>query len=190
MVELPVSIIEMIDESDASPEVAELFAEVKRDMSLPIAPNLIRAQAAAPNIARGTWEAMKHLYLSNSLPLQLKAMILYAIANANECEYCSAVHGVTCKSVGVDEKTLDMLTNNLSGLEPRRAQAIVNFAVQVARDPHNLTEADYDAVRDQGIEEEELVEIIGLAAIGSYFDIIADAFKIPVDDIFKGEVAQ
>ena len=40
---------------------------------------------------------------------------------------------------------------------------------------------DYDALRAQGVSEEELVEIIHLAAMASSGDKLADALKIEVD---------
>jgi alkylhydroperoxidase family enzyme len=49
-------------------------------------------------------------------------------------------------------------------------------------DRHNLSDADYDSVREQGVSDEEIVEIISLAALGNYLDTIADSLKLEVDD--------
>jgi alkylhydroperoxidase family enzyme len=40
---------------------------------------------------------------------------------------------------------------------------------------------DFDRVREQGITDEELVEIILVAAAANYVDTLADTFKIEVD---------
>jgi alkylhydroperoxidase family enzyme len=57
-------------------------------------------------------------------------------------------------------------------------QEIIKFAVRCALSPQGLTEADYDKVREQGVSDEELVEIIGWAAIAMYNDTISDSLKL------------
>ena len=81
----------------------------------------------------------------------------------------------------INEDTLKMLTENLADLEPRRVQAIVDFALDVSHDPQELTEEDYQKVIDQGVSAEEMTEIIMVAALGVFYDLCADAFKIDLD---------
>ena len=108
-------------------------------------------------------------------------MILYAIAEQNECQYCSASHELTCRTLGIDEETLHKLVNDLPHLSPERIRATIQFALKVARSPKALVREDYDALRAQGVSDEELVEIIQLAAMASSGDVLADALKIEVD---------
>ena len=117
--------------------------------------------------------------------MSLASMIMFSIASAKNCQYCSAVHQVTCKTLGVDEETLTALAGHLETLAPRRVQEIVKFAIKCAMDPQSLSAADYDAVRDQGIGDDELMEIIALAALANYLDTLADGMKIEVDSVFK-----
>ena len=53
----------------------------------------------------------------------------------------------------------------------------------------SLTDADYEEVRNQGVSDEEMVEIIALAALGNYLDTIADSLKLPVDDFIAQALA-
>jgi uncharacterized peroxidase-related enzyme len=182
---IEVSNIEMVDETTTDSEVSETYEQIRKGMQLPFVPNLFKSTAGSPAVLSGSWGVFNNVFVQSSLPIALKAMILYSIASANNCEYCSVVHQATCKSLGVDESTLKMLTDNLKDLEPRRVQAIVDFALKVADLSHSLQEEDYENVRDQGVTEEELVEIIGLAALGNYLDSLADAFKIDVDGPIK-----
>ncbi len=111
-------------------------------------------------------------------------MILFSISAAKKCQYCSAVHQVTCKTLGVEEDTLAALDSNLEALAPQRVQAIVRFAQKCALDPQSLEAADYEAVRAQGIGDQELMEIIALAALGNLLDTLADGMKVEVDSVF------
>jgi alkylhydroperoxidase family enzyme len=83
--------------------------------------------------------------------------------------------------LGVDEETLEMLAKNLDNVSPKRLQAIIQFALKCAFDPQRLTAADYDRVREQGISDDELAQIIFLTALANFNDTLADGFKIEVE---------
>ena len=121
------------------------------------------------------------LYEHSTLPQSLRAMISYAIAEQNDCQYCSAAHELTCRTLGIDEETLHKLVNDLPHLTPERIRMTIQFALKVARSAKSLVREDYDALRAQGVSDEELVEIIQVAALASSGDVLADALKIEVD---------
>jgi uncharacterized peroxidase-related enzyme len=181
---LPISDLPIISEEDAVDEVGELYDEIKRMLESPFVPNICKVSAGSPTVLAGTWAVFRHVHLESSLPLSLKAMVLYSIASANRCTYCSAVHQVTCRTLGVDEDTLVALNRNLSALSPQRVQTIIKFAVKCATDGQQLTKADYDQVREEGINDEELMEIIALAALGNYLDTLTDAMKLEIDSVY------
>ena len=181
MTNLSISDLPIIDDEEANSRIKESFEEIQRLMGIPFVPNLFRVTANSENVLLGTWELMKNVYLNANLPKAITAMILYHIAESNNCAYCGSIHKVTCQTLGINEETLAALANDLTALNPLRVQAIVKFANKAAYDAHGLTEADFENLRDHGVTDEEITEIIGVAAIGNYFDTIADAMKIPVD---------
>jgi uncharacterized peroxidase-related enzyme len=108
-------------------------------------------------------------------------MILYTIAQRGHCQYCSASHELTCRTLGIDEVTLNALAQDLSHVSPQRIQAIIEFAEKAAHAPKSLQAEDFERVRAEGVTDEELIEIVQVAALGVYSDILADALKIEVD---------
>jgi hypothetical protein len=60
--------VPMIEEAEASGEVAELYADIQRDMGIPFVPNIDKALANSPNALRGTWEVLKNVFLQTSWP--------------------------------------------------------------------------------------------------------------------------
>ncbi|MDX2316454.1 MAG: hypothetical protein QNL90_20540 [Gammaproteobacteria bacterium] len=176
------SALPCIQESEASGEVAAIYEEIQRELGIPFVPNIDKTLAVSPKALAGKWQLFRNVFLGTSLPASLAAMILYTVAAANKCNYCGSIHKVTCRSVGIDENTLAALDSDLAGLSPRRVQAIVAFAKKCATDRHNLSDADYESVREQGISDEEIVEIVSLAALGNYLDTIADSLKLEVDE--------
>jgi len=182
---LPISGLPLDDEGDAFGEARESFDDIKRVMEIPFIPNIYKALATSPRALAGTWDVFRNVFLGTSLPRALASMVLFSIAHAKHCRYCSSVHEVTCKTLGVDEESLAALHDDIAALAPRRVHAIVVFARKCALDPQGLDDDDFAAVRDHGVSDEEIVDIIALAGLGNYLDTVADAMKISVDSVFE-----
>jgi uncharacterized peroxidase-related enzyme len=170
-----------IEEAEASGEIADLYGEIQRAMGIPFVPEADKILANAPNALRGTWAAIDQIFLQSSLPASLASMILFSVSSANNCQYCAPMFKATCMSAGIDGDTLAALDRDLDGLSPMRVQAIVKFAQKCARDRANLGEADYESVRAQGVSEQEILEIIALAALANFLNTVADSLKLQID---------
>lgn len=175
---LPISKLPVMEEEDAAGEIAEIFDEIRAMLNVPSVGIADLAAASSPATLISGTRLFHDFFQRATLPPPLLFMIHYAISSARNCKYCSASFQHACRSVGIDEEMLQALVNNLDAVNPKRAQEIIKFAVQCALDPQGLTEADYDRVRDQGVSDEELVEIIGWAALAMYNDTISDAMKL------------
>ncbi len=178
-----------ITEAEASEEVAAIFGQVKQALQIPFVPNILKMLANSPQALRATVGAMSELQLNSTLPKPVVSMVLYSIAAASECRYCGSVHKLSCRTVGIDEATLAALSGNLGTLTPQRVQAIVTFAVKVAKSPKSLSGGDFDKLREMGVSDAEVVEIVALAALGGYLDSVADALKIDVDEMIAQGLA-
>ena len=178
-----------VEEEDATGEIAEIYDAVKKAMQVPVVPNIDKILANSPPALKGTVNLMGDLYMGSSLPQPVVAMLLYSISLARSCQYCSSFHRLTCRMVGVDESMLAAVGNNLGSVTPERVQAIVAFGVKAAMSTNELTDADYDKLRDMGISDAEIVEIVALSGMGVYLNIVADALKIEVDDMIKQGLA-
>jgi uncharacterized peroxidase-related enzyme len=170
-----------IEEEEATGDVARIYAEIKRDLQLPVAPNYAKALAVSPAALAIYWDFQRSFYQHTTLPESLTSMIFFTIAETGNCQYCSAANELTCRTLGVEEETLHALVEDLGAVSPQRLQAIIEFALKVSRDPQGLVAEDYERVREQGVTDEELVEIILIAAIGKYNDTLADALKVEVE---------
>lgn len=178
---LPISGLPLIEEDEATAEVAQIYAEIKRDMQVPFVPNYFKALAVSPTALLINWEGFRSMIHHATLPHSLIAMIHYTIAKSRQCEYCSATNELTCRTLGIDEETLAALVEDLGNVSPKRIQAIIEFALKAAHTPQGLVAEDYERVREQGVTDEELAEIILMVALGNYADTLADVLKIKVD---------
>jgi uncharacterized peroxidase-related enzyme len=178
-----VSDLPIISEDDAAGEVANIYEQYKREMQTPYIPNIMKVLAISPSALAFHWDFLKSLSKNGTLPEALRYMILYTIAAYKDSRYCSAGNELTCRTLGIDEATIRTLVEDVDSITPHRIRQIIKFALQVALDPQGLTEEDYTRVRDSGISDEEMVEIIQLAAISNYMNTMSDALRVPIEQI-------
>jgi uncharacterized peroxidase-related enzyme len=171
----------MVEEDTASSEVAEVYGEIKQMLKIPFVPNSLKTLAVSPAALKIYWGMYRSFFQHATLPHALVSMILYTVAQRNDCMYCSANNELTCRTLGVDEETLKALSSDLSKISPERLQAIIEFAAKAAKEPHSLGLQDYEKVRDHGLSDTELVEVLLVAAIGNLNDTLADSLKFEVE---------
>jgi len=181
--------IPFVEEDQATGEIAEIYDSVKKAMQVPEVPNIDKVLAQSPQALKATVGMLGELYMGSSLPQPIVAMLLYSISLARQCQYCSSMHRLTCRAVGVDETMLSAVGNDLGSVTPERVQAIVAFGIKAAMSSSDLTEADYDKLRNMGISDSEIVEIVALSGMGVYLNIIAEALKIEVDEMIQQGLA-
>jgi alkylhydroperoxidase family enzyme len=178
---LPISKVSMIDEEEATGEVAQIYDEIRRELGTPFVTNGFKSIAGSVPVLNIYWAMIRSVYQYITLPEALVHMILFCIATARNCQYCSGLNQIACRTLGVDDETLEALAKDLDAVSPQRIQEIIKFAMKCAFDPQSLVEADYDRVREQGVTDEELVEIVFLAALGNFNDTMSDGLKIELD---------
>jgi uncharacterized peroxidase-related enzyme len=177
--------IPVIEEEEATGEVADIYAEVKRFMQMPVVPNLVKSLSSSPAVMHSHWTSYREFLSRTILPPSLAGMILYAVAQSNHCEYCSAINEMSCRSYGIDEETLGAMVNDLDSVNPERLRAILEFVVKAVHYPHEVTRADYDGLRGNGLTDEEIIEVLYLGSISVLNNILSDAMKMEVDPMVK-----
>ncbi len=169
---------------DAPQEVQDLYEDFHRRMSFPAAPNFIMTQGHSPTVARGTWDVVRNVLVSGEIPRWIKEMIFAAISKDRNCHYCAAAHIACCRMLGVNPELLDSLVRDINSIPAPKLRDMILFAVKCSRDPQSLTETDYKTLRQHGLKQSEVVEVIAMAALSVYANIIADATAMEADAMF------
>jgi alkylhydroperoxidase family enzyme len=84
--------------------------------------------------------------------------------------------------VGVDQNLLDTMDKDPDSLPSDRVRVIIEFALKCSMHQENPTAEDFEIVRAQGVTDEEIVQIISLAALANYLNTMANALRVEVDD--------
>lgn len=178
---LATSNLPIVEEDEATDDVARVFDEVKRELQIPYVPNWGKALAVSPAALATHWDFQRSFYQRTTLPRTLIAMILYTVAETGKCEYCSALNEMYCRTMGIDGEMLSALVKDLGNVSPERIRVIIAFALKAARHAQEVEAEDFDRLRKEGVTDEEIMEILLVAAMSRYTNTLSDALRIDVD---------
>ena len=110
------------------------------------------------------------------LDKKLREMVYLLTSQINGCEYCLASHTSTAVEHGVMTLEESIQARKAQSPDPR-ADALLKFAKEVVEKRGHVSDETFQAVKDQGFSDEEIVETIGtigLATLSNYTAIVGD----------------
>jgi len=114
-----------------------------------------------------------------------REMIVVATSGANDCLYCVVAHGAILRIYAKNPRVADQVAVNYRKAEiTPRQKAMLAFALKVATDSAALEEADYDAARKHGFDDEDLWDIGSIAAFFAMSNRIANLIAMRPNDEF------
>ena len=143
-------------------------------------------------VAQGTWDIVRNILVGGEIPRWMKEMLFVAISKDRQCQYCTAAHMACCRMLGVNLEMLDQLVDDVGNLSDPKLRDMILFGLKCSRDPQGLSDQDYKSLRDHGLKQSEIVELIGMSALAVYANIMADATAMEPDKMFqpKGRAVQ
>lgn len=104
------AIIRLMEESEATGRVKEIFEEIKATLQVPFVPQLFRALGTKPDQLEAVWVQVKGLFGTGSLDVKTKALTALAVAAAQRCSYFVKIHSILAKRLGTtDEEIAELL---------------------------------------------------------------------------------
>jgi uncharacterized peroxidase-related enzyme len=114
-----------------------------------------------------------------------REMIVVATSGANDCLYCVVAHGAILRIYAKNPRVADQVAVNYRKAEiTSRQKAMLAFALKVATDSASLEEADYDAVRAHGFDDEAIWDIGAIAAFFAMSNRIANLIAMRPNEEF------
>ena len=163
-----------------SPEIAELPADIKARVlevqeKAGFVPNVFLAFARRPAEWRAFFAYHDALMVpesvgrSSNLTKGDREMIVTATSAANNCLYCVVAHGAILRIYEKKPLLADQVAVNYrkADITPRQ-RAMLDFAMKVCLQSHQIDDADIDALRPHGFDDEDAWDI---AAITAFFGL-------------------
>jgi len=96
----------------------------------------------------------------------LGEQIALAVAGENSSKYCAAVHTRIAKDSGISAEEAALNVQGISSVP--RTGLILQFAIKLIRLGGALSESDINLLRDHGVSDGEIIEIIAHVAFGLF----------------------
>jgi uncharacterized peroxidase-related enzyme len=173
--------LKALDKNEVPEAVREIFAEIEAGFGG--IPNLFKTYAHYPPLLRANWEKMKATMETGELPAKLKQTIALLVSQDNTTEYCIQAHSQILLNMGISESELQNIREGKLeqvGFSDKEIM-LIELMRQVNRNPNQIPDSDFQAVKTAGISDAELVEAYGVMELFVGFNKFLDSLQVELE---------
>jgi uncharacterized peroxidase-related enzyme len=114
-----------------------------------------------------------------------REMIVVATSGANNCHYCVVAHGAILRIRAKSPLVADQVAINhrKADITPRQ-RAMLDFALKVALESHQVDEGDFAALAKDGFSKDDVWDIAAIAAFFAMSNRLANVSSMRPNDEF------
>lgn len=114
-----------------------------------------------------------------------REMIVIATSAKNSCLYCVVAHGALLRIYAKQPLVADQVAvNHLKADITPRQKAMLDFAIKVCLASQEIGDADYEALRGHGFDDEDIWDIAAITAFFGLSNRMANAISMRPNDEF------
>lgn len=124
-------------------------------------PNHFFVELNFPEFFTAKLGATKVLWEMGELSMEEIQHVGILVSQANGCPYCTAAFcTILNHGLGTEESYVgELLQSGLDAVEGERLRALLEYALQVNREPAAVTDALVDSLRSQGLSDKGIVQL-------------------------------
>ncbi|MBD1839495.1 carboxymuconolactone decarboxylase family protein [Coleofasciculus sp. FACHB-64] len=165
-------------------KVKTVYNEILSELGFGIIPNIFKSMAINPDVLEGNWKKFRATILQGDVPRTLKEMVGVAISQAHNSPYALNVHLHGLSALGMSEEVLRTLVSDFAACPlPKREKAVISFGLLAGTKPQELTAKDYQNLRELGLDDSEIFEIIATADLFTSINRYTDAIALEIDQL-------
>jgi uncharacterized peroxidase-related enzyme len=170
--------IDTVPEESAAGALAEFYQQQKRAWGF--LPNFAEVFSARPEVAMA-WSVLNKT-VRDGMDRRRFEIATIGAARALRSTYCTAAHSKFLRDECGDEPTMIAIAEDPSGAGlGEQDRAVYEFAAQVARDASSIQQQDIDALRELGLTDADVADIVFAAAARSFFTRVLDGLGARLD---------
>jgi uncharacterized peroxidase-related enzyme len=149
-------------------------------------PNVFFGFAHRPDEARAFFAYHDALLLKEGgLSKGEREMIIVATSGANQCLYCVVAHGAILRVYEKKPQLAEQVATNYRKADiSERQRAILAFALKVCNHSEQIVEADFEALRAIGLNDEDIWDIGAITALFGLSNRMANMLSLRPNDEF------
>ena len=165
--------IRTIPFEEAEGKVKDLYERIKGPNNN--VDNIMMAHSLRPHSMEGHMALYKNVlhHSRNTLPKWLLEAVGVCVSIINQCEYCIEHHYEGMRKLIMDDQRSQNIRKSLEEGKPAKVfkskeLAIINYAVKITINPHDISPEDIEKLRINNVEDGEILEINQVAAYFAY----------------------
>ena len=167
-----------VPESESTDDLADYYRTQRTAWGF--LPNYAGAFSTRPDVAQA-WNLLNST-IRDGMDRRRFELATIAAARALRSTYCTAAHSKFLRDVGGDEESLRAIAADPSGagLEAQD-RAVYEFAAKVATDAASVVQADVDRLRETGLSDADVADVVYAASARSFFTRVLDGLGAQLD---------
>jgi uncharacterized peroxidase-related enzyme len=168
-----ISRLGIADEGNLPPRVAKFYESLEKQGGVP---NWIKTLAVHPDVMHRFVGYYETLFTpsNGTIPMLEREMIAAVVSSMNGCTYCTLHHtGGMAGHLESSERAQRIAHNYREVDLTERERAICDFASKVTEEPDRMHDSDFAALRAVGLDDQEIFEVLEIAAFFSFSNRLA-----------------
>jgi len=167
-----------VPESESTDDLAEYYR--KQRSAWGFLPNYAGAFSTRPDVAQA-WNLLNST-IRDGMDRRRFELATIAAARALRSTYCTAAHSKFLRDVCGDEESLKAIAADPSGASlAAQDRAVYEFATKVATDAASIVLADIDRLREVGLSDADIADVVYAASARSFFTRVLDGLGAQLD---------
>ncbi len=143
--------------------------------------NFVKSFSEKPNILKCILNLDSEI-ANGTVPPTVLQMIGMTVAKQNDCQYCEVFSAGALEAMGVAKNVIHSCASDPDLTEvPPPQRAIIKFALKMSKDPKSLNNEDFDKLREFGMSDAEILEVVAYTSLSNFYDILADTMDLIVE---------
>lgn len=174
--------IRVVEESEASGELAKIYEEVKRKRGK--VAEIMKVHSLRPSAMKAHLTLYDDLLFKPSgLTREELEMLATVVSSLNHCEYCIRHHGEALLHYWKDEQKVKALVEDYRALNlPPRVEKMMDYARKLTETPSAVKARDVEQLREIGFSDEQILQIALTVAYFNFVNRLASGLGVEWSD--------
>lgn len=167
--------IKTLTKDNASESAKEVLLDIESKAGKVI--NIFKVMANSSAVLK-TYFGIDNALKEKTLDSATAERIAIRLGEFNNCKYCLAAHSYLAKSVLSEEEIISARNGKSSDA---KAQAALDFSVAVMKSAGNISDDEFEKIRQAGYTDGEILEIVAVVAMNFFTNAVNNVSHTPVD---------
>jgi uncharacterized peroxidase-related enzyme len=173
--------VPMIEEGDATGDLAELYELIKAGTGLPFVPDMFRLMSSKPDLLKAVVAGYDGIFNHGELPRETRELIAAWTSRVNQCPYCVGTHSFFLQVYGGSEELSNAIEASTSPDElpvDEPTHELLRLITKVTTAPYRITDTEWQRTIDAGWTAGQLLEGVFCASLFNFITRLVDSLGL------------